>query len=71
MTIYLRQTAAERRDPDEPPVAQRAKLALHLPKDQQASDKPGTFTHVRQAHEHALMLQINPTGFRGYVSSSM
>jgi hypothetical protein len=68
MTSYLRQTAAERRDPDELPVAQRAKLALHLPKGQQASDKPGTLTHVRQAHEQALMLQMNPTGFRGYGS---
>jgi hypothetical protein len=68
MTTYLRQTAAERRDPDEPPVAERAKLALHLPKDQQASDKPGTLMHVREAHEHALMLQMNPTAFRGYGS---
>ena len=68
MTNYLHKTAHELREAGLLSVKDRAKHARHLPKDQKASETPHNLHLVSRAHEHAVSLQLAPTGMRGYVS---
>ena len=68
MTDYLHKTAHDLREAGMLSVSDRAKHARHLPKDQVASGTPHNLHLVSRAHEHAVSLQLAPTGMRGYVS---
>ena len=68
MTNYLHKMAHDLREAGMLSVSDRAKHASHLPKDEVASETPRNLHLVSRAHEHAVSLQLAPTGVRGYMS---
>jgi hypothetical protein len=68
MTKYLHKTAHEVREAGMLSAQDRAKSAQHLPKTEVASETPHNLHLVSRAYEHALSLQLAPTGTRGYMS---